>query len=108
MTTPTPKWREDDVPIAAILVNNETVYEYADGALYAYWTPLTPDQAAEIADMPRVSLVPEALDDYLQNMDPGLRSRTRMHKFTFAGPCPCECNSGGFCGGCDHAGCGGR
>lgn len=24
------------------------------------------------------------------------------------GPCPCECNSGGFCGGCGHAGCGGR
>jgi hypothetical protein len=26
----------------------------------------------------------------------------------FTGPCPCECNSGGFCGGCGHAGCGGR
>lgn len=24
------------------------------------------------------------------------------------GPCPCECNRGGFCGGCGHAGCGGR
>jgi hypothetical protein len=24
------------------------------------------------------------------------------------GPCPCECNSGGFCGGCGHAGCGRR
>lgn len=23
-------------------------------------------------------------------------------------PCPCECNRGGFCGGCGHAGCGGR
>ena len=23
-------------------------------------------------------------------------------------PCPCDCNSGGFCGGCGHAGCGGR
>lgn len=23
-------------------------------------------------------------------------------------PCPCACNSGGFCGGCGHAGCGGR
>lgn len=22
--------------------------------------------------------------------------------------CPCVCNSGGFCGGCGHAGCGGR
>ena len=21
-------------------------------------------------------------------------------------PCSCECNSGGFCGGCGHAGCG--
>ncbi|MDQ1024696.1 hypothetical protein QF035_002278 [Streptomyces umbrinus] len=24
------------------------------------------------------------------------------------GRCPCPCNSGGFCGGCGHAGCGGR
>lgn len=23
-------------------------------------------------------------------------------------PCPCDCNTGGFCGGCGHAGCGGR
>jgi len=23
-------------------------------------------------------------------------------------PCPCACNQGGFCGGCGHAGCGGR
>jgi len=23
-------------------------------------------------------------------------------------PCPCECNSGQFCGGCGHAGCGRR
>ena len=22
--------------------------------------------------------------------------------------CPCVCQSGGFCGGCGHAGCGGR
>jgi hypothetical protein len=22
--------------------------------------------------------------------------------------CPCACNAGGFCGGCGHAGCGGR
>lgn len=22
--------------------------------------------------------------------------------------CPCECNEGGFCGGCGHVGCGGR
>ncbi|MER6386203.1 hypothetical protein ACWDBP_00240 [Streptomyces sp. NPDC001233] len=25
-----------------------------------------------------------------------------------ARPCPCPCSSGGFCGGCGHAGCGGR
>ena len=25
-----------------------------------------------------------------------------------AASCPCECNRGGFCGGCGHAGCGGR
>jgi len=26
----------------------------------------------------------------------------------FVGACPCACNSGGWCGGCGHAGCGGR
>lgn len=26
----------------------------------------------------------------------------------YQAPCPCECNSGRFCGGCGHAGCGGR
>ena len=25
-----------------------------------------------------------------------------------SGPCPCSCNSGAACGGCGHAGCGGR
>jgi hypothetical protein len=27
---------------------------------------------------------------------------------SWPGPCPCECNRGQFCGGCGHAGCGGR
>lgn len=27
---------------------------------------------------------------------------------SWPGPCPCACNHGGFCGGCGHAGCGGR
>jgi hypothetical protein len=25
---------------------------------------------------------------------------------TNVGPCPCDCNHGGLCGGCGHAGCG--
>ncbi len=32
---------------------------------------------------------------------------TRPRRRTVSG-CPCPCNSGGFCGGCGHAGCGGR
>lgn len=32
----------------------------------------------------------------------------RAERFGYVGPCPCECNSGGFCGGCGHAGCGSR
>lgn len=32
----------------------------------------------------------------------------RASRITGAGRCPCVCNSGGFCGGCGHAGCGGR
>jgi hypothetical protein len=27
---------------------------------------------------------------------------------SWPGPCTCECSRGGFCGGCGHAGCGGR
>lgn len=33
------------------------------------------------------------------------KARRDMPRF---GGCPCACNSGGFCGGCGHAGCGGR
>ena len=32
----------------------------------------------------------------------------RPQRSRSTGPCPCACNSGGFCGGCGHAGCGGR
>ncbi|MFE3205760.1 hypothetical protein [Embleya sp. NPDC059237] len=32
----------------------------------------------------------------------------RRRRGTGPGPCPCACNHGGFCGGCGHAGCGGR
>lgn len=32
----------------------------------------------------------------------------RRKEMVTVSPCPCECNSGGFCGGCGHAGCGGR
>lgn len=31
-----------------------------------------------------------------------------LQQLPVAGPCPCDCNRGGFCGGCGHAGCGGR
>lgn len=33
---------------------------------------------------------------------------TRALVQALAGPCGCECTSGGFCGGCGHAGCGRR
>ncbi|MFD7169716.1 hypothetical protein [Streptomyces violascens] len=35
------------------------------------------------------------------NSEPPVRRRTTE-------PCSCVCNSGGFCGGCGHAGCAGR
>jgi hypothetical protein len=38
----------------------------------------------------------------------GCRGRRLLRRPGSVGPCPCECNSGGFCGGCGHAGCGGR
>ncbi len=41
----------------------------------------------------------EPVEDY------GLIERRRAEA---ARHCTCECNSGSFCGGCGHAGCGGR
>lgn len=35
-------------------------------------------------------------------------SRTANSRRRPVGPCPCECNTGGRCGGCGHTGCGGR
>ncbi|MEU8195317.1 hypothetical protein AB0C10_16200 [Microbispora amethystogenes] len=32
----------------------------------------------------------------------------RTRSAAWPGPCGCECSSGGFCGGCGHAGCGRR
>ncbi|WP_331773252.1 hypothetical protein OG948_58655 (plasmid) [Embleya sp. NBC_00888] len=39
---------------------------------------------------------------------PAPRPTRRRTTATAGGPCPCVCNHGGFCGGCGHAGCGGR
>lgn len=42
----------------------------------------------------------------------GVRHASDAHvsvrEVRFTRGCPCACNSGGFCGGCGHAGCGGR
>jgi hypothetical protein len=53
------------------------------------------DMLTELYLYGRVNLV---LD--MRNARPAFEPRS--------GGCPCECNSGGFCGGCGHAGCGGR
>jgi len=37
-----------------------------------------------------------------------VRAENRWLNTRTTGPCPCECNRGGFCGGCGHAGCGRR
>lgn len=37
-----------------------------------------------------------------------IREYERPTHLPMAGSCPCACSSGGFCGGCGHAGCGGR
>ena len=54
--------------------------------------------------------------DMLRDDDPDIielqgRGRTKGRNMSYGQevrPCPCECNRGGFCGGCGHAGCGGR
>lgn len=67
------------------------------------WTatvePATPAIEAEVSDWERAKT----------GMGPAVRTFTTTDRATRpVGPCPCECNSGGFCGGCGHAGCGGR
>lgn len=51
-----------------------------------------------------------AADDWLPADAPALVAAfARPRRFTRdPGRCHCECNSGGFCGGCGHAGCGRR
>ncbi len=41
-------------------------------------------------------------------MDALLEAQIEKHLEKKRLACPCECNSGGWCGGCGHAGCGGR
>lgn len=96
------------------------------------------DVAAEILDSALESIaeacpVTEADDDYTEIVQAGIdwerkvlvelvrqfsrdivaeaygpMSEDPQFTVTDPGPCPCECNQGGFCGGCGHAGCGGR
>lgn len=47
------------------------------------------------------------LDEQAARILAGVRTSPR-YLARATGPCPCACNSGGFCGGCGHAGCGGR
>jgi hypothetical protein len=46
------------------------------------------------------------VDDFIDDLDVVQRNHLGVRRSV--PPCPCECNSGGFCGGCGHAGCGGR
>lgn len=41
-------------------------------------------------------------------LDVGTEAAVVVRASRKAPPCPCACNSNGFCGGCGHAGCGGR
>lgn len=66
----------------------------------AWWAQAAmPDASMENVTLPAASRLVEEARAYVRLKDSGLRR---------VGPCPCECNTGGFCGGCGHAGCGGR
>lgn len=65
-------------------------YDHEENPIRESWEP------AEIAAL---SAAEDALSALLKQPPPIRRP---------VGPCPCECNRGGFCGGCGHAGCGGR
>lgn len=44
-------------------------------------------------------------DDRDESGDEPVRRLQRALKREHVRPCPCECATGGFCGGCGHAGC---
>ncbi len=52
----------------------------------------------------------DLLGEYLSSpSEPSEREITIPTRSTYRPlACPCACNSGGFCGGCGHAGCGRR
>lgn len=60
--------------------------------------------AEEFATISHVTLHLGMLRRALEDVPQGEENQVKKR----VGPCPCECNSGGFCGGCGHAGCGGR
>lgn len=53
------------------------------------------------------TVTPEAEEKPAPPVLPG-RLRRPPARPAWSGPCGCACSSGDFCGGCGHAGCGGR
>ncbi|MHB6910184.1 hypothetical protein [Streptomyces sp. CB02959] len=68
------------------------------------------DLAGWLSELDRLTL-PERLrllDTAICHTAPTLAPDRLPARRRTAGPCPCPCNSGDFCGGCGHAGCAGR
>lgn len=86
--------------------NVVTVYNYKDGPNYMGSHGMAVEEITDWhiagSGSDSVSAVINALEGRGKAETPSERVRR------WVGPCSCECNSGGFCGGCGHAGCGRR
>ena len=77
-------------------------YELDD--LYRDWDNTDGEEIFEQQDSPEL----RAYNVRLARLDTDDPPRDLFIVTVTGKPCPCECSAGGFCGGCGHAGCGGR
>jgi hypothetical protein len=71
--------------------------------------PTSPDQHVEPAEQDEYPRDNDATGSTSPAASPVPGNGSRIpYKRRRNGPCTCECATGGFCGGCGHAGCGRR
>lgn len=106
------------------MTRTQAAVEAATEAFYAALAAAFPEAKSgdidPVMDSRFGNVAEEAVCDWIElnvtgglravNDDPALDASVARHPAgkRLTGPCPCACNSGGFCGGCGHAGCGGR
>jgi hypothetical protein len=86
----------------AALERSPAILSSGFGGFGSALTPDRLDRYIEAAELDAASYLAEAIALRALQRGPG------GDAVSGAPPCPCECNRGGFCGGCGHPGCGRR